>query len=72
MFRPSGTATMSWPSLDHAGTRTATAADGIALLQAIGGPCPPMSHASVFFLLLMRCRHIADGPAGVEGPVDVH
>jgi len=29
------------PSLDHAGTLTATAADGIALLQAIAGPLPP-------------------------------
>jgi 2-dehydropantoate 2-reductase len=28
------------PSLDHAGTLTATAADGIALLQAIAGPLP--------------------------------
>ena len=28
------------PSLDHAGTITATAADGIALLQAIAGPRP--------------------------------
>jgi Asp-tRNA(Asn)/Glu-tRNA(Gln) amidotransferase A subunit family amidase len=28
------------PSLDHAGTLTATAADGIALLQAIAGPRP--------------------------------
>jgi 2-dehydropantoate 2-reductase len=29
------------PSLDHAGTLTATAADGIALLKAIAGPLPP-------------------------------
>jgi 2-dehydropantoate 2-reductase len=29
------------PSLDHAGTLTATAATGIALLQAIAGPLPP-------------------------------
>jgi 2-dehydropantoate 2-reductase len=29
------------PSLDHAGTLTATAADGIALLDAIAGPLPP-------------------------------
>jgi len=29
------------PSLDHAGTLTATAADGIALLQAIADPLPP-------------------------------
>jgi 2-dehydropantoate 2-reductase len=29
------------PSLDHTGTLTATAADGIALLQAIAGPLPP-------------------------------
>ena len=28
------------PSLDHAGTLTATAADGIALLRAIAGPLP--------------------------------
>ncbi len=30
------------PSLDHAGTLTATAADGIALLQAIAGGCRPL------------------------------
>ena len=37
-----------------------------------GGLPVEMSHVSVFFLLLMRCRHIAGGPAGAEGPVDVH
>jgi 2-dehydropantoate 2-reductase len=35
------------PSLDHAGTLTATAADGIALLQAIAGPLPVLPPAGV-------------------------
>ena len=37
--RPDGVFPLS-PSLDHAGTLTATAADGIALLRAIAGPLP--------------------------------
>jgi len=35
------------PSLDHAGTLTATAADGIALLRAIAGPLPAARAAGV-------------------------
>jgi len=35
------------PSLDHAGTLTATAEDGIALLQAIAGPLPAPLTAGV-------------------------
>jgi 2-dehydropantoate 2-reductase len=35
------------PSLDHAGTLTATAADSIALLQAIAGPLPAPPAAGV-------------------------
>src|SRR3984957_11596720 len=35
------------PSLDHAGTLTATAADSIALLQAIAGPLPAPAPAGV-------------------------
>ncbi len=31
-----------------------------------------LSHASVFFLLLMRSRRISSRSAGTEGPVDVH
>ncbi len=37
-----------------------------------GGLPVEMSHVSVFFLLLMRYGHIADGPVGTECPVDVH
>jgi Asp-tRNA(Asn)/Glu-tRNA(Gln) amidotransferase A subunit family amidase/ketopantoate reductase len=35
------------PSLDHAGTLTATATDSIALLQAIAGPLPALPAAGV-------------------------
>ena len=51
------------PSLDHAGTLTATAADGIALLRAIAGPQPPV-------LLTETEGKAKDHPERVVGPSD--